>query len=396
MSEDLNFDVIVVGRGLIASASARHLALEGRTVGLIGPTEKQNLRSGQVYASHYDNTRVQRIVAQNELWTRLNLDSARQWNPLQELTGIDFYRESGCIYVNTFHDGYLETAPKIADKFGLKMQSIRNREDVGAISPFLYFDQEVEGIYEPHLAGSINPRKLVEAQLRAFQQLGGTEVNEIVVDLSRSDGEWHATTSSGERYSAKQVLVAAGAFSNYFNLLPRKLDIQNKSEVVVMAKVTEADFLRMRDMPSLLFEIKVGEFDGIYLIAPTQTSDGSYILKMGMNQSRDLDLNDEAAMRDWFTGDAYLTYASVLERELKKLFPTIHFVELTYKPCVISRTTTENPYIGEVEEDLFVAHGCNGYSAMSSDAQGRQATALMLNGRFDEGYNADDFRVIYK
>lgn len=396
MSEIHNFDAIVVGRGLIASAGARHLALEGKNVALIGPTEEQNLRSSHVFASHYDNTRVQRIVAQNEVWTRLNLDSVRQWRPLQESTGIDFYRESGCIYVNTHHDSYLKTAPKIAQNFGLELQPIHSREDVGAISPFLYFDQEVEGIYEPHLAGSINPRKLVEAQLRAFQQLGGTEVNEIVVDLSHSDGMWIAPTSSGERYSAKQVLVAAGAFSNYFNLLPRKLDIQNKSEVVVMAKVTEADFLRMRDMPSLLFEIKVAEFDGIYLIAPTQTPDGSYILKMGMNQSRDLDLKNESAMRDWFISDAYLAFAPVLDRELKKLFPTIDFVELSYKPCVISRTATDNPYIGEVADGLFVAHGCNGYSAMSSDAQGRQATALMLNGCFDEGYSPDDFRVIYK
>ncbi|MEY3127769.1 MAG: hypothetical protein RIS06_325, partial [Actinomycetota bacterium] len=63
---------------------------------------------------------------------------------------------------------------------------------------------------------------------------------------------------------------------------------------------------------------------------------------------------------------------------------------------VISRTVTENPYIGEVDSGLFVLLGCNGYSAMSSDAQGRQAAALLTSGTFDEGYKESDFLLVYK
>lgn len=396
MSTDNFFDVLVVGRGLLASASARHLSLTGKKVGLIGPTEHENLKTRNIFASHYDDTRVQRIIAQNRLWTRLNLDSVNTWKSLEDFTGIDFYQESGCIYLNTYIDDYLQSAAEIASEFRLKFDVISGRKDLASIAPMLSFNQEVFGIFEPKLAGSINPRNLVAAQLKAFQKAGGAEINQMVVDVSEVNNKWQAKTSAGNSYFAENILIATGAFSNYFNLIPRPLNMQNKSEVVILAKLSEYDFQAMRDMPSLLFEIKVDDFDGIYLIAPKKMSDGSYVLKMGMNQNRDLVLNDQDAMRDWFTGDSYKSYGSALERELRQLFPSVVLLESSFKPCVISRTASQNPYIGEVDEGLYVLHGCNGYSAMSSDAQGRQAAALINNGKFDEGYLEEDFRVIYK
>ncbi len=63
---------------------------------------------------------------------------------------------------------------------------------------------------------------------------------------------------------------------------------------------------------------------------------------------------------------------------------------------MISRTVTENPYIEEIAKGLFVAVGCNGYSAMSSDAQGRQAAALVTNGIFDIGYTKENFKAAFK
>jgi len=46
----MSFDVLVVGRGLLGSAAARHLATENSNVALIGPTEEQCLLSKKVFA----------------------------------------------------------------------------------------------------------------------------------------------------------------------------------------------------------------------------------------------------------------------------------------------------------------------------------------------------------
>ena len=396
MSAVKDLDVIVIGRGLLGAATARHLALENRKVALIGPTEQHCLQSGEVFASHFDETRVQRILAQDDLWTRMNLDSAKSWLALQNQTGINFYRENGCIYINNFLDGYLKGAASLAKEFGLDIKSIESSDDLKSFSPWLSIDGPVFGIFEPKLAGLINPRKLVTAQLQAFQTLGGLELNEIVTGVSRSNDRWLVETSAGLKYSTEKVVVAAGAFTNFFNLIPRALDFYNKSEVVIVSTLSESEYLKIRDMPSLLFEIETEDFDGIYVTPPTRRSDGSYLLKLGLNQKLDVNLSSHAAMREWFTRKSYATFAPVLERELNELFPQISMLEKELKPCVISRTVTENPYIGEVEDGLFVVVGCNGYSAMSSDAQGRQTAALVTSGCFDEGYSEENFKVVFK
>jgi glycine/D-amino acid oxidase-like deaminating enzyme len=396
MEGNPSFDVLVVGRGLLASATARHLVNQNLNVALIGPTEEQSSNSKNVFASHYDNTRVQRIIAEDSLWTRLNLDSARSWQFLQDQTGIDFYQQNGCLYINDHKDEYLKSAPKIAKDFGLHFENVSSSADLKAISPKLSIAGDIFGIYESNLAGQINPRKLVTAQLKAFADHGGIEVNDLVTDVSQSSDGWIIQTLSGQNYFAKKVLVAAGASTNFFNLIPRPLKFENKSEVVIMGRLSKDDYLQMRHMPSLLFEINFEDFDGIYLTAPIETPDGRYVLKMGMNQKLDLNLDDQSAMNDWFTGEGQKAFAPVLERGLAKLFPDVTFLETELKKCVISRTFTKNPYIGEIDKDLYVVHGCNGYSAMSSDAQGRQAAALITTGKFDQGYQESDFALVYK
>lgn len=392
----MSSDVLVIGRGLLGSATARHLALENAKVTLVGPTEEQGLNSGKVFASHYDQTRVQRIVAHDELWTRLNLDSVKSWSVLKDQTGTDFYEENGCIYANNFLDDYLKSAPSLADKFGLEIHTVDSSLKLSEISPCLSIEAPFFGLFEPKLAGMLNPRKLVSAQLQALKLLGGTELNDFVVDVSPSDGQWSVRTSTGMTHVAPQVVVAAGAFTNHFNLIPKALDFYNKSEVVIVSEISESDYLKLKGMPSLLFEVKEDDFDGIYLTAPTKTADGRYIMKLGLNQKLDLNLNDYSDLVKWFNAGDYSEYAPVLVRERNRLFPEVKFLNSVLKPCVISRTVTENPYIEEIAKGLFVAVGCNGYSAMSSDAQGRQAAALVANGIFDIGYTKENFKAVFK
>jgi sarcosine oxidase len=396
MSQQMSSDVLVIGRGLLGSATARHLALENAKVTLIGPTEEQGLNSGKVFASHYDQTRVQRIIAHDELWTRLNLDSVKSWSVLQEQTGIDFYEENGCIYANNFLDDYIKSAPLFADKFGLEIQTLDSSLKLSEISPCLSIESPFFGLFEPKLAGMLNPRKLVNAQLQALKLLGGTEFNDYVVDVSRFQGQWSVRTSTGMSYVAPTIVVAAGAFTNHFNLIPKALDFYNKSEVVIVTEISESDYFQLKGMPSLLFEIQEDDFDGIYVTAPTKTTDGRYIMKLGLNQKLDLNLNDYSDLVKWFNAGDFSKYAPVLARERNRLFPKVKFLDSVFKPCVISRTVTENPYIEEVAKGLFVVVGCNGYSAMSSDAQGRQAAALVTNGIFDIGYNKENFKAVFK
>jgi sarcosine oxidase len=252
------------------------------------------------------------------------------------------------------------------------------------------------GLYEAAGGGMINPRNLIRAQRQEFSAAGGELVNDVVTEILRSQGVWNVTTAGGTQYQASRVLVAAGAFSNFNSLLPKPLEMFNKSEVVVHAEVSKRDFEELSGSPSLLYEITGADFEEIYMTPPVQREDGRYVLKMGLNQARDLDLGQSPSMVDWFTGEEFRSFGPVLNRELTRLLPDVPFLGFDYKACVISRTATGNPYIGEVETGLFVAHGCNGYSAMSSDAQGRQAAALVATAAFGPGYAVEDFAVRFR
>jgi sarcosine oxidase len=338
---------------------------------------------------------VQRVIAQDYVWTRLNVESTSAWKDLEISTGVNFFQPNGCVYLNDYEDEYLKNVDKLAKKFSLNFNQINGRDQLREKLPHVEIGESVFGIYEGASAGLIQPRNLILAQLTAFRNFGGREIKEVVVDLQKVDGVWTATSDSGAQYSSKKVLIAAGAFTNFFNLLPKKLKFQNKSEVVITAELSESDFEKLSGMPSVLFEIRREEFDGIYLTAPLELEDGRKILKMGLNQSLDLNLDRHEEMVQWFQRDSFREFGPVLERELFKLFPTIEFLKTELKPCVISRTATESPYIGEIEDGLFVAHGCNGYSAMSSDAQGRQGAKLLATGTFEEGYKESDFKLVY-
>ena len=66
-----NFDFAVVGGGLFGSAATRHLATQGKNVVLFAPEEPTDVTSHDgVFASHYDEARITRILDVDELWSR--------------------------------------------------------------------------------------------------------------------------------------------------------------------------------------------------------------------------------------------------------------------------------------------------------------------------------------
>jgi sarcosine oxidase len=390
------YEHIVIGAGLIGSAAAKYLAQESSDVLLIGPREPSDYSRADLFASHFDNSRVQRIIGWNATWTRLNIESALHWPVLETQSGIKFHDPSGCLYLAPEQDQYLSGATEVAERFQLSFYPIKNKASLREIAPEMNFDSDVVGLYESAPSGSINPRLLVAAQQKVFASLSGTTVEDVVINVERVETGWNIRTREGESYLGENLLIAAGSFSRFNSLLKRELDIQTKTEVVVNAQLSEDDARKLDHLPSLLYETYQDDFDGIYLVKPQRFADGKWYLKMGLNQKIDIYCERLEELQHWFRGDSHKKYLPVLKRELLKLFPEVNFLSLETKPCVISRTPTSNPYIDMVDEGLFIATGCNGYSAMSSDAQGRIAATLMRARDYEPGYSQRDLAAVFK
>lgn len=391
-----HYHSIVIGKGLVGAAIARHLSTD-RSVALIGPDEPIDYQHATVFASHYDEARVQRVLGKDEVWTRLNRDAALSYPLLEQQSGISFHHPVGCLYVNPYgKDEYLNQQPSLSARLGLSAQQFPNAHALHHHFPHFHFPLDSVGIYETAPAGYIHPRKLIDAQTQLFHKNKGVTISETITQIEKVDELFVVQTQEGNRYTSQQVVVAAGSFINHHQLLPQKLKLVTKSEVVLLVELSKEEAKPMSGLPSLLYEINTPQIDGIYLIQPVQYPDGNYYLKIGANVPEDQYFERLEDIQYWFREADSAPFAERLVNALRELMPTLPIRNYQTKKCIISRTPHGRPYIGETNvSGWFVAGGCNGYSAMCSEAIGGVAAHVMRNGYFPEGYDKHSFELVY-
>lgn len=388
------YDIIVIGKGLIGSAAAKYLAASQPNIALIGPDEPEDYEHSLVFASHYDQARVQRMIGKDEAWTRLNTDSVQQYESIAAQSGIQFHQPVGCLYVNPEgQDAYLKQAPG----FDLPFTYYSTGEAIHKAFPDYHFPESSHGLLEINPAGYINPRLLLKAQLSIAVNNGAAIYQETVVNAEFQDEVFTLITSQGNQYQAPRILLATGSFINFFNLLPRPLALSIKGEVILLARVNPATAERLAQLPSLLYEIDSGDTEGIYLIKPVQYPDGHYYLKMGCNLPEDTYCQSLAEVQNWFRNGNSERFRERLENALRAILPGVALEESFTRRCIINRTPHGRPYIGSTTRaGLYLAGGCNGYSAMCSDGIGRTAAHTMLTGILPPGYAPDAFEILYE
>ncbi len=390
------YDSIIVGAGLIGSSAAKYLSESEKNIALIGPDEEKVSNEKIVYASHYDSSRVQRAFGTDEVSTLLNLQSVRQYDSIEKDTDIYFHSKEGCLYVNpSGTDIYLKSANALAKTFEIKYQSFPSGESFKSFAPDFNFPETSNGIFESSPSGHVNPRKLLKAQQLLFQKNGGVIFSDTVKSVNHKNGILKIETIDGKSYHAKKVLLSPGAFINFFDLLSRKLLLRLKSETTIWAKVSADEAFRLSKMPALLYKINEPEIQEIYLVRPIKYPDGDFYLKMGANFPGDIYFNTLTEIQGWFKNENEGGNLNIAKAVLMKLIPNLFVEEYYEKKCIVAYTHHGKPYIGEVDNNIFVAAGGNGYSAMSSDALGKIASSLLIDGHFPKEFSQKDFAPVF-
>jgi glycine/D-amino acid oxidase-like deaminating enzyme len=390
------FDITVIGKGLAGSATAKYLAAANQQVAIIGPDEPTNYSTAQVFASHYDQARVQRLIGVDDVWTKLNVDSTKQYSAIETATGINFHHGVGCLYVNPYGaDSYLNKAPALAATYQLPYQMFTCASTLKHQFADYHFPAASMGMLETAPAGFINPLKLIEAQLQIFKQHQGEVFTETIVHVEFVNNKFHAKSETGKTFVSNKIVVAAGSFTNYQHLISQQLAIKTKSEVVLLAQVNETEAIRLSTLPSLLYEINTPQYEGVYLIQPVKYPDGNYYLKLGCNMPEDIFFTDLQQIQHWFSNGDTTIFEQKLQQILHSIMPALMPIAYQTKKCIISRTATKRPYIGETKQKgLYIALGCNGYSAMCADAIGNIAAHVVQEQILPEGYSNEMFTIV--
>ncbi len=174
------YETVVIGRGMIGSAAARHLAEQGGDVACIGTDEPQNFEAHSgVFASHYDEGRMTRIVDPETEWSITAKHSIDRYRDLEARSGIEFFTPSGYLGLGDPDCDYNARCSITGNRFGAHLERL-DAEAIRSRYPFLAVDDAATGLSETGNAGHFSPRRFVKAQTILAQQAGASIIRHAV------------------------------------------------------------------------------------------------------------------------------------------------------------------------------------------------------------------------
>lgn len=220
-----SYDVIVVGGGAVGAACARELASTGRKVLIL----EAGGDTGQAWRAAAGMLAPQIEADSNDRLLELGLAGRDHYlelaTTLHGTTGIDLglWLEGIARVAGTdVEAGQLRAKVEWQQRQGhlcdwLDPAEVRRRWPwLGATSGALWAARD----------GALDPERLVRALLNDAQRFGAMLVSDRAIRLDREGGRVTGVTGAADRYSAGEVVLAAGAWSSLLDGLPRVLDVR--------------------------------------------------------------------------------------------------------------------------------------------------------------------------
>lgn len=380
--------VLVVGNGMFGAAATRHLAERGNDVTSVGaPSTRPDIRSSvdrrvashTTYSSHNDAARLTRRQDRNAVWAEVTEQAIGAYRAIEAASGIPFFHDVGCLIVSRpGGDGINGDPRQTMDETDVSYLAFEPGDPAWQTRwPRVSFPDTHYVAFEPAPAGFIRPKRLIAAQNVLAERAGAELLTDTVTKVERVGSVFQVETADGRSLKADRVLVAAGGFANFNDLLPAPVAITLKSEVIVLGEVSETMAMELANFPTLKYLIDPGDIEGIYAVPPVQYENGRYYLKLGANTRLDHHMTELSAIQKWFNTETDSEYLPLYEPVLRELWPSIEFLSVQTRPCLITYTADHMPMIEHLGDGLFIATAGNGGGAKGSDAWGQRAADLL-------------------
>lgn len=396
----MTYDALIIGAGLMGSATARHLSGLGVRVGLIGPGEPADYAAHPgVFASHYDQGRITRTLATDPAWAHLAKEAIARYAYIEQESGVSFHKQCGFLRVGPrpqSPDDFIARAESV----GRQIQTPFEKLDEAGLHqsfPFLHFPAEYVGLHEEGNAGVINPLALIAAQQTLAQGQGATLIPETAQSTHSLNGLIEVTTFEGKTYRSQKLLLATGAFTNCFDLLRRKLALRVRAETMVLGQVSPAEAESLKTMPGIWYDFDWHPtIPHVYILPPIAYPDGHRYVKLGADFDPDGDLDSFEAMNHYFRSGGNQERGAELLGVLHAILPGLAFSSWRIKPCALTYPPHGKPMIDALDDSgVYVAVGGCGASAKSSDEIGRLAAHLVAFDTWDSDLDHALFRAEY-
>ena len=371
---------IIVGRGLIGSAAARHLSSWQDGVAVIGPDEPSDRQQHEgVFASHYDEGRITRVYDPSPEWSITAARSIERYSEIEAESGISFFTPAGFLKIVGEED------PDIKPTVALTRENGGNATTISArimreLYPFLSLPDNCAGIQETETAGYLSPRNLVKAQTAIAEKQGAHIVRAAATSISVDGASVSVTTDDGQTLEAERVLVATGGYTAACKLLPRPLAITVYGRTVLLIKITDMAAEVLSNMPTI-----IDRYAGSYILPPIRYPDGNLYLKLGIGTEADPKMKTREDLTNWFRSTGSERNRIELTETVERLIPVLkECPERHTDTCVTTYSPSGLPYIDYVAGDRLAVATCgNGMGAKGSDDWGYAAARLLEGGDWD-------------
>jgi sarcosine oxidase len=375
------FDVIVVGAGPMGSAAARHLALDGATVALIGPAEpEQKHDHSGVFASYYDAARITRKLDSRPNWARFSQAAIGRYAEVARHGEQSFFNPVGAIIAGPEYGSgsdFIQAVGRNARADGVAHTALRGG-DLRQRFPYFAFPDNILALHEMDEAGWIDPRDYVCAEIGAAEKLGVTVYRTEVARLVEGADCVRAVCVDGQVIIGAKAVVACGAFSKAEGLLPEPLPLTAYARTIAFFELDAAEAARLSDMPSVVY-LPPDLVTDPYILPPVRYPDGKTYIKIG-GDPVDRELHNVAEMKDWFRTNGDADVGRFLEKLLTGLMPDLAYRAVTTGSCSTCFTPHGNPLIYHQTNRLMALTAGNGAGAKCADELGRLGALVALGG----------------
>lgn len=420
------FDVCIVGAGAMGSAAAYHLSKLDPTGYhcLIGPSEpetKEISSDRSIYGCHYDEGRITRVIASLDTEHTLAFRSTLDTLLLEEESGEKIFKEVG-VAVFGNDSGRLQQYNDGCDTFCEEHDIPRVVLDgakVNELWPYVHTNEGDTGRFVHDKSGWISIRNLVRACQSQAVRRGVTYKDDVAVSITKDnkdnrdggDGKdkkdedntcFTIVLKSGEIIKSRKVILAAGSFTNFNNLIDRKLELYLKGHTVLKLEIEEKDVPELSSCPSMIHFFAKDDY--VYLLPPIRYPNNKTYFKIGHSVFLDCtiakDLTTSQEVKDWYCQDdsqeGSQETRDFLMTKFKHLFPEVDIISSHLDFCVMALTATGRQYVGFHEKGLLVMTGGNGKSAKMAMELGKMGVRAILAEHWDYDLNEQDFRVVYE
>jgi len=354
----------VVGRGLIGSAAARHLAEETGGVVCIGPDEPKNRATHEsVFGSHYDEGRMTRHVDPMAEWAITAAEAIKRYRDIEERSGIPFYNPAGYLGLGFPTSTYNARCAATGAALGAEIQQLDTAE-VRRRYPFLNVEDGVDGLVETGGADYISPRNMVRAQSNLAEKAGATLIHQAARAVRPVSGGVEIELWNGSVERVEKVLITAGAFTQACGLSPIDLGAVVFGRTTVLAKIEGEAERDLRKMPTM-----IDTSLGAYILPPIRYPDGHLYLKLGVGDASDPRFTNLDGLRGWFQSKGSPENRELFTARMRALFPILETCsEWHTDTCAVTYKQSLLPVIDFIHEDKIAVAvvGC-GKGAKGTD-----------------------------